>query len=430
MQLEMSPAKSIRGKISVPADKSISHRSIMLSALSDGKCLIENFLEAEDCMRTVECFRTMGIGITKDKDLNNAYIVDGKGMSGLSVPKDILYAGNSGTAIRLILGILAGQPFQAMITGDESIKKRPMLRVVEPLRNMGARITGRENGNFAPLEIKGGNLRSIDYVLPVASAQIKSSLMLASLFAEGVTRITEPAASRDHTERMFGHFGIPFTKKENTIHIGKVQNIRPASVWIPGDISSAAFFIVAALIVPGSEVLIKNVGLNPTRTGIIDVLHRMGAKIEIQNETILSGEPRGDIIARSSDLEAVDLSGNIIPRIIDEIPVIAVAAAFAEGVTTISDARELRVKESHRIAALSGELKKLGIKVEEKEDGLIIQGKNKIKGALCYSHGDHRIAMSLAIAALAAEDDVVIEDTDCIATSFPGFEKLLKGLSG
>jgi 3-phosphoshikimate 1-carboxyvinyltransferase len=429
MDLDIAPVNKLAGEIEAPADKSISHRAVMLGALSDGETIVENFLASEDCLHTIECFRAMGIEIKqKDENEKTFLVINGKGLHGLTSTKDILYVGNSGTAIRLMLGILAGSNFASTITGDESIKKRPMLRVVDPLRKMGATIHGRENGNFAPIEIKGEALHSIEYNMPVASAQVKSALMFAALFAEGTTKITEPALSRDHTEKMFEHFGIPFAKGNNVLSVPKCNKILPTTVNIPGDISSASFFIVAGAIIPNSNILIRNIGLNPTRTGIIDVMHRMGADMEIQNETLLSGELRGDILVKSSKLKGIDLSGSIIPRIIDEIPIIAVAACVAQGQTTISDAGELRVKESDRIKTMAEELRKLGAIIEEKEDGMVIQGGTSFKGAICDSHNDHRCAMSLAIAGLAAKDDVLIENTECIATSFPGFISLLKKL--
>ncbi len=424
MDLKILSCAKISGDITVPADKSISHRAVMLASLSDGACNISNLLESEDCLRTVECFRAMGVLIEKS-DAGH-YLVRGRGLKGLTVPRDILYVGNSGTSIRLLLGVLAGQDFPAVITGDESIKQRPMKRVVDPLKKMGAVIRGRDDGNFAPIEIKGGNLSAIDHVLPVASAQIKSCLMLAALFAGGTTKLTEPAASRDHTERMFGYFGIPFSKEGNKIEINSPGAIKPRDLSIPGDISSAAFFIVAALIVPNSSLLIKDVGLNPTRTGILDVLRKMGAKIEVRGARDIFGESRGDIFVESSKLSGVKVGGALIPRIIDEIPVLSVAAAYAEGTTVISDARELKIKESDRIKTTAEELKKMGIHIEEKDDGLEIEGGHPLKGAVCESHGDHRIAMSLAVAALAAGGEMTVKNSECINTSFPGFTDLLK----
>lgn len=426
MDLKVIPCARISGEIAVPADKSISHRAVMLASLSDGACNISNLLESDDCLRTVECFRAMGVLI--EKGGTGDYLVRGRGLKGLTVPRDILYVGNSGTSIRLLLGILAGQDFSAVITGDESIKQRPMKRVVDPLRKMGAVIRGKDDGNFAPIEIKGGTLSSIDYTLPVASAQIKSALMLAALFAKGITKISEPSASRDHTERMFGYFEIPFSKTGNSIEIGPPGSVKPRDLSIPGDISSAAFFIVAALIVPGSSLLIKDVGLNPTRTGILDALKKMGARIEIKDQRELFGELRGNIRVEHSRLHGINVGGDLIPRMIDEIPAFAVAAAYASGNTAVSDAQELKVKESNRINTTVTELKKMGAVAEEKDDGFVIKGGYPLKGSVCESHGDHRIAMSLAVAALAAQGETSVLNCDCIATSFPGFAGVLKSI--
>lgn len=440
MHLEIKPAEKLTGEISIPGDKSISHRAIMLSSLADGNTIIENLLESEDCVHTIDCMRSMGIDINQTaapgKNEKTAYLIKGKGLYGLDDPKKVLYVGNSGTTIRLLLGILAGQNFHVMITGDESIKRRPMMRVVEPLRKMGAVIHGRENGAYAPIEIKGGNLSGIEYSMNVASAQVKSCIMMAALFAKSDTKIIEPGPSRDHTEKLFDHFGILYrkvddeitVKGENTFFAGKNGDAERGYINIPGDISSAAFFIVAALIVPNSKIIIKNVGLNPTRTGIIDILHRMGAKIEITNEAVLSGEIRGDISVESSKLHGIEIGGSVIPRIIDEIPVIAVAASLSDGETKISNAGELRVKESDRIKTMAEQLSKIGAQITETEDGMTIEGVSSLKGGTCFSEGDHRVAMSLAIAGLSAKNETIIENTDCIETSFPGFEKVLKGL--
>ncbi len=329
-----------------------------------------------------------------------------------------------------MLGILSGQNFQTVVTGDESIKKRPMLRVVEPLREMGASIKGREGGNFAPLDIKGGDLHSIEYNMPVASAQVKSAIMFAGLFAEGTTRITEPLPSRDHTEKMFELFSIPFRKENNSIYVSKIESILPRKILVPGDISSAAFFIVAATIIPGSELKIMNVGINETRNGIISILQQMGADIDIERSSFEAGEPIANIIVRSAKLKGIEISGAIIPNIIDEIPIIAVAAACAEGETIIKDAKELRVKESDRIKTVSTELKKLGADVTETPDGMIIKGGKPFKSCEIESYGDHRIAMAMAIAALAGTESVKINHASCIETSFPGFDKLLADLTG
>ena len=421
--------KSLKGKISVPGDKSISHRAVMIGALASGETIVNNFLSSADCLATIECFRQMGIEVNVR---GMRCEVRGKGLKGLTMPKKMLDMGNSGTTIRLISGILAGQSFEVKITGDESIARRPMGRIAKPLRLMGASIEGtiRNNEVFAPLKIIGGNLQPIEYELPVASAQVKSAVLLAGLFAGGKTCVIESRPSRDHTERMLEHFGAKFERQGERASIVGNCEFDGAELDIPGDISSAAFFLVAALITPNSELKILNVGLNPTRTGIIDVLHRMGADLTVENERIISAEPRADLTIKSSRLKALKLDGEIIPRIIDEIPIIAVAATQAEGVTEIRGAKELRVKESDRISTITWELNRLGARVEALDDGLRIIGPTKLKGKSqmfkCYN--DHRIAMSLAIAGLIAEGETVIENTECIETSFPGFEKLLRVL--
>ena len=427
--LQINQAKGLKGEIRMPGDKSITHRAIMLGALARGETVVNNFLPSADCLATVDCFRKLGIEIRVTRNANVVSIM-GKGLPGLAQPKGILDVGNSGTTIRLLSGILAGQKFEVKISGDESIEKRPMGRVAKPLRLMGASIEGkiRNNEVYAPLKIIGGALCPIRYELPVPSAQVKSAVLLAGLFANGETTVAEKFPSRDHTERMLEHFGAAFRITHNELRVTGCSEFDAAEVDVPGDISSAAFFMVSALITPNSELTLLNVGLNPTRTGIIDVLHRMGASIEVPREIMLSEEPRADITVRSSELRSIELSGEIIPRIIDEIPIIAVAATQAEGVTEIRGAKELRIKESDRIKTTAAELRKLGAEIEELEDGLRIPGPQKLKGALLQSYGDHRIAMSMAIAGLIAEGTTTIENTDCIETSFPGFEKILKGL--
>jgi 3-phosphoshikimate 1-carboxyvinyltransferase len=335
--------------------------------------------------------------------------------------------GNSGTTIRLLTGILSGQSFSSEITGDSSIQKRPMRRIVDPLRAMGARIEGKtkDDNIYAPLKISGGELASLKYELPVASAQVKSAILLAGLFAEGETEVIEKNPARDHTERMLEYLGADI----KGTRVRGLREFEGAEIDIPGDLSSAAFFIAAALLVPGSDLLIREVGVNPTRMGVLEIFHRMGAKIEVKDEEIISGEPRACIHALSSALCSLNFGGEIIPRIIDEIPIIAVAATQAQGTTEISGARELRIKESDRIRTISTELKKMGARIKEKEDGMIITGPVKLKGAKVKSYGDHRVAMSLAIAGSIAEGETIIEDTDCIETSFPGFERILKEIT-
>jgi 3-phosphoshikimate 1-carboxyvinyltransferase len=419
-------ASTLQGELTLPGDKSISHRAIIFSALSSGKCEIRNLCSGEDAFRTLEIFRQMGI--EAEAGGPDTLTIAGKGLHGLQEPTTVLSTGNSGTTTRLMAGLLSPQRFFAVLSGDASLNRRPMKRVVGPLRQMGACITGRSDGNFAPLAIAGSRLHGIDCTLPVASAQIKSCLMLAGLYADGTTTITEPTLSRDHTELMLEHLGVPISRKSATVSVTAAADIRSERYDIPGDISSAAFFMVAALLVPGSEILLKHIGVNPTRTGIIDILQAMGGTIELQNVRTVCGEPVADIFVRSSRLKGITINGALIPRAIDEIPVVAVAAACAEGATVIADAAELRVKESDRIATTTGELRKCGVTVQEQEDGMIITGTEHLAGACCQSHGDHRIAMSFAVAGLVAQSEMIIEDCDCINTSFPEFMTKLRQL--
>jgi 3-phosphoshikimate 1-carboxyvinyltransferase len=441
--LFVEPLEKIKAgtEIAVPGDKSISHRAIMIGALARGKTVVHNFLPSADCLATIDCLRKLGIEIITNDQCSAPggsnecrVIIKGKGLKGLRKPAGSLYVGNSGTTIRLLSGILAGQDWLVEITGDESIERRPMGRVAKPLREMGADIEGQRpkakgpEEIYPPLRIHGGQLKGIDYEMPVASAQVKSAVLLAGLFAEGETSVTEKVASRDHTERMLEHFGAKINVQGQVARVKGQEEYDGAEVDVPGDISSAAFFLVAGAIVSHSTLRIVNVGVNPTRTGIIDVLHRMGADLTVENERIDSAEPRADLIVRSAKLRAVKLDGAIIPRIIDEIPIIAVAATQAEGVTEIRGAKELKIKESDRIATVTSELGKLGAKIEALEDGLRITGPTRLKGASVKSYGDHRIAMSLAIAGLAAGGETRIDDTACIETSFPGFAGLLRSL--
>ncbi|SCY11681.1 3-phosphoshikimate 1-carboxyvinyltransferase [Alkaliphilus peptidifermentans] len=423
--LRVNRVNKIQGIIAVPGDKSISHRSIMLASISKGETVIENFLRGEDCLSTIDCCRGLGIRIEEE---GKKIIVYGNGLSGLKEPEDVLNVGNSGTTIRLLSGILAGQEFLTIITGDSSIRRRPMARIATPLREMGAIIEGRDNGRLAPLSIKGGGLKAIDYTLPVSSAQVKSAIMLAGLFANGNTKVTETTQSRDHTERMLKAFGGNVKKEDNTIIISK-SDLYGQTVEVPGDISSAAFFMVAAAAMPGSNLTIQKVGLNPTRTGIIDVLKKMGADIEMENSFVSGGEEIGDIIIRGCKLVGTCIEKEIIPRLIDEIPVIAVAAALAEGKTTITGAEELKFKESNRITAMVTEMKKLGINITELTDGMEIEGPNIIGGGNVESYGDHRIAMAMAICGLFANDTVKISNSECISISFPQFEERLKEIT-
>ncbi|MGH7233594.1 MAG: 3-phosphoshikimate 1-carboxyvinyltransferase [Nitrospiraceae bacterium] len=421
--LTITPGGFFRGTISVPGDKSITHRAIMLSALADGDTTITGYCRGEDCLQTMRAFRSMGVTI--DESPAQLRVV-GKGRWGLAEPEAPIDCGNSGTGIRLLTGLLAGQDFFTIATGDESVRRRPMGRVVKPLRAMGATITGRKGGELAPLAINGTRLHGIDFVSSVASAQVKSSLLLAGLFADGMTRVTEPRRSRDHTERMFAYFGIPVEQAGQTVALQG----RPAVSWpgvkelsVPGDLSAAAFFVVGATILDGSDVTITNVGINPTRNGVLEVLSEMGADIQLLNRRDQAGEPVADLRVRSHALRGIRIGAERIPQTIDEFPILCVAAAVADGDTVVTGAEELRVKESDRLATMTCELGKMGVAIRETPDGLIIQGSGgrPLHGASCTSHGDHRVAMSMAIAGLRADSPTDIEDTACIDTSFPGF---------
>ncbi|GLB57986.1 3-phosphoshikimate 1-carboxyvinyltransferase [Cytobacillus sp. NCCP-133] len=408
----------LKGGVAVPGDKSISHRSIMFGAIAEGQTRVTNFLLGEDCLSTIACFRKLGVSIEQEGD---HVTVSGTGMEGLKEPKDILDVGNSGTTIRLLMGILAGRPFHSVLIGDESIGNRPMTRVTRPLRLFGAQINGRKNAEYTPLAVKGEQLSSITYELPVASAQVKSSLLFAGLQAKGETQIIEPIKTRDHTERMIRQFGGEIEIDGHSIRIQGGQTLKGTEVHVPGDISSAAFFLVAGAIVPESEIHLKNVGLNPTRTGIIDVMQRMGADISIDPYENESEEPAGDITIRSSSLKGTVIEGDLIPRLIDEIPVIALLATQAEGETIIKDAEELKVKETNRIDTVVNELYKLGADIAATEDGMIIRGKSSLTGGKVSSHGDHRIGMMLAVAAAISSGDVHLTHKEAISVSYPSF---------
>ncbi len=425
--ITISSTSHLRGEINVPGDKSISHRSIMLGAIANGVTTVRGFLRGEDNMATMSAFRAMGVEINDD---GTTIAIQGKGLHGLSEPQDIIDCGNSGTSMRLLTGLLSGQPFYSVLTGDQYLRKRPMKRVVDPLTAMGARIIGRDHGNLAPLAISGCPLTATGYESPVSSAQIKSAIMLAALYADGDTSFREPSLSRDHSERMFRLFGASIELFFNGITVKGGVELQAQEINVPGDISSAAFFIVAALITPGSELLIKNVGVNPTRTGVIDILKDMGGKIELLNQREISGEPVADLLVRSSILKCVDIKGDVVPRAIDEFPAICVAAACAEGKTTIREARELRVKETDRISAMATNLRALGVSVDECDDGMDITGVEELFGAKVDSFGDHRIAMSMAVAGLVSKGGVTINDVGCIATSFPNFFELFETVGG
>lgn len=415
---------NIKTSITIPGDKSISHRAIMLGSLANGVTRVSNFLVSDDCLATIKCFQQMGITIEQDKDIT----IHGKGLHGLKQPSGALDVGNSGTTIRLLSGILAGQNFSTTISGDASIEDRPMNRIMIPLKQMNADIKASREDSYAPLKINPSLLKSTLYNSPVASAQVKSAVLLAALYAQGESSVVEPVLSRNHTELMLRGFGATVDSAGTKATVTGLPTLRGQDIKVPGDISSAAFFMVAGLIVPNSEIYMENIGVNPTRSGIIRVLQDMGGDISLSNERIECGEPVCDIRVRSSDLRATSISGDIIPSLIDELPVIAVAACFAKGSTSISDAKELRVKECDRITVMTQELKKMGANISEKEDGMIIEGGSTLKGTSVKSYGDHRVAMSLAVAGLVSEGQTLIHNSECVNISFPHFFEIINNL--
>lgn len=428
--LTITPGHPLNGTVVVPGDKSVTHRAIILTALAEGPSTVSGYCRGEDCLNTMRAFQSLGVRIEETAERLQ---VHGKGMWGLSEPFGPIECGNSGTGIRLMTGLLAGQDFFTVLTGDDSIRRRPMGRVVKPLRAMGATIAGRKGGELAPLAITGTRLKGMSYSSPVASAQIKSSLLFAALYADGLTTLSEPRLSRDHTERMFAYFGIPFQRDGSTVRIEGRPSVRWSgkTLVVPGDLSAAAFFIVGATIVPDSNVTILNVGMNPTRTGLLDILRQMGAQIDLLNLREEAGEPVADLHVRSMPLRGVRIGPEQIPQAIDEFPILCVAAAVAEGETIVTGAEELRVKESDRIVTMVTELRAMGARIEERPDGMVIQGLGRkgvngaLTGATCASHGDHRVAMSVAIGALTAAQPTVIQHTACIETSFPDFDRTL-----
>ena len=432
-KLTSKTARSLQGTITVPGDKSISHRVLLLGAIAQGISRATGFLPAADCLSTLGCLAQMGVPVERPDE--TTVLIQGLGLRGWTEPAGILDCGNSGTTMRLLAGLLAGQGFYAVLTGDASLRRRPMARIAEPLRRMGATVLGRQGGSLPPLTIFGGHLQGIEYTPPVASAQVKSCLLLAALYAAGPTTIHEPIPSRDHTERMLRAQGaaisLPATKPAEGAAITlqpQTRPLEPLNIAIPGDISSAAFFVVAASIVPGSWLRIQGVGTNPTRTGLLDVLADMGGSVMVENGRSSGGEPLADLVIQAAPLRGVDIAGALIPRLIDELPVIAVAATQAQGVTTVHEAAELRAKESDRISALVTELRKLGAKIAELPDGFVVEGPSSLHGAVVDSHGDHRLAMSLAIAGLVAKGETTILGAEAIAVSFPGFEQTLEGI--
>jgi 3-phosphoshikimate 1-carboxyvinyltransferase len=454
-RIELSKAWKFKGEFSPPPDKSISHRAVIFSSLSTGKSIIKNFLRAEDTISTVNAMRMLGVEITEvsgqvsppprpplskggieggvsSEPLTpySALIINGRGLYGLREPSNIIDCGNSGTTIRMLSGVLSGNPFFSVLTGDESLRTRPMSRVITPLRQMGAEIMARDRDRFPPIAVKGKKLQPIRYIMPIASAQVKSAILLAGLYVDGETEVIEPSKSRDHTERILPAFGADIKVEGLHIKIKGETELKGMEIHVPGDFSSAAFFIVGALLIRDSEIIIMGVGVNPTRTGLIGILKEMGADIEISNIRELSGEPIADIYCKGyRELKAINITKEKIPSLIDEFPILCVAATQATGITTIRGAEELRVKESDRIKSMATELRKMGAEIEEFEDGLSITGKTKLKGAFLESHGDHRIAMAMSIAAIIAEGTTTINDVSSVNISFPGFFEILRKLT-
>jgi len=415
--MEIKKQTNLKGTLTVPGDKSISHRAVMFGSLARGTTRISHFLEGADCLSTISCFRKMGIEIDRNKD---EILVHGRGLHGLTAPTEILDVGNSGTTTRLISGILAGQTFTSELDGDDSIRTRPMKRIMTPLASMGADITSRLDNGCAPLIIHGRPLHAAHYDSPVASAQVKSCVLLAGMYADGITSVTEPFLSRNHTEIMLNYFGAEITSEGTTASIRPEPVLEGRDIQVPGDISSAAYFIAAGLLTPGSEILLKNVGINPTRAGILKVCMDMGADITLLNEST-EGEPTADLLIRTSSLKGTTIEGSIIPTLIDEIPMLAVMAAFAEGTTIIRDAQELKVKESDRIAVMVNNLRRMGADIEGTDDGMIIHGGRPLHGAVIDSHLDHRIAMSFAVAGTICDGTVEILNGECVNISYPEF---------
>lgn len=432
---KVEPASNVQGSIAVPGDKSISHRAIILGGLSNRACRVENFLEAEDCLCTLEAFRAMGVPIERQ---GSTLEIRGQGLDRLKAPKQIIWCGNSGTTTRLLMGVLTGQPFEVRLQGDASLSNRPMDRIIEPLSKMGAFFYTVVPGTtelvpgtmvHLPLRMRGTHsVKALQWKSPVASAQVKSAILLAGLYASGTTSVEEPSASRDHTERMLSASHVPVTRVGNKVSLQGTATVRAAAFKVPGDFSSAAFFLAAGLLRSSQELIVKGVGVNPTRTGFMDLIKAMGGSCRFLNVTESGGEPVADIAVRKSRLTGAAIGGEIIPRAIDEIPVLTVLATQARGQTVITGATELRLKESDRLSAMRAELTKMGARIQETPDGLVIDGPTPLKGAVVQSHGDHRLAMSLAVAALSADGPTTIEDVDCVATSFPGFWPLLESI--
>ena len=428
MTLRVRQARPLRGEIDVPGDKSITHRAIFLGGLGDGPSRIDGYLDSGDCRATIGCLEALGIAIERVED--DALVVHGSGIRGWQEPEGVLDCVRSGTTMRLITGLLAGQRFYSVLSGDPQLLRRPMDRVVSPLKSMGARIWGRELGRYAPLSIDGGGLHGLEYAPPMASAQVKSCVLLAGLYAEGTTTVVEPGPSRDHTERMLRARGVPLHSEglRHTLN-GPASTLAALDVSVPGDFSSAAYLLAGGLLVPGSEVLLRNVGINPTRTGLLDALADMGARIERRNERDEGGEPVADLLVRAQELHGVEVGGDTVPRMIDEFPILALAATQAEGTTVVRDASELRVKETDRIDTTVWALRALGAHIEPRPDGFVVEGPTALVGTAADSQGDHRLGMTLAIAGLLSRGETTVGGSEAIADSYPGFERAIQTLA-
>jgi 3-phosphoshikimate 1-carboxyvinyltransferase len=418
----------LKGRIHVPGDKSISHRALILGGIADGVSRVHNFLPSADCVATMRVMRALGVEI--EEQTPTTLVVHGRELHGLQEPDDVLDCGRSGTSMRLLAGLLAGQPFLSVLTGDEQLRRRPMGRIVEPLGRMGTTVLGRDGGKRPPLAIRGGNLQGIDYTLPVASAQVKSALLLAALYANGPTTLSVPGPARDHTERLLLAMGGSLGGTDRELQVEPAVRLRAVDVAVPGDMSSAAFLLVAATLVPGSEITVEAVGVNPTRTGLLDVLEAMRANVTLLAERTVSGEPVADVAVRSAELRGVEVGGTLIVRAIDEFPILAVAATQARGETIVRDASELRVKETDRIATTVEELRRMGAEIEARPDGFAVRGPTPLRGTEVHSHGDHRLGMALAVAGLIASGETLVRSADCIADSFPGFAATLARMGG
>jgi len=420
------PAQAIKGETRVPGDKSITHRAVLLGAVADGESRVRGYLDSGDCRASIAAVQSLGVLV--DKRDSASLVIHGRGMRGLLEPQDFIDCASSGTTMRLLAGLLAGHEMTAFLSGNESLRRRPMGRVIEPLREMGATIFARAGDRVPPIMIRGGSLRGIEYELPVASAQVKSAILLAGLFAEGRTTVMEPGPTRDHTELMLRSMGARVDRRGRSISLSPVERLEPLDIAVPGDISAAAYVIAAALIVPGSEVVIRDVGVNPTRTGFVDIIRAMGGEIEFENQRDVGGEPIADVVVRYSSLKGTIVEGDLVPRAIDELPLVAVLGAQAQGKTVVREAQELRVKESDRVATVVQELGRMGARIEERPDGFVVEGPGRLRGTSVSAHSDHRLAMALAVAALVADGSVVIEGAECTQDSFPGFFAVLDGL--